>query len=77
MDTVWRMRHSREVTYDAGLTYLRLMPTGQYEMKQTSDEVRCVPNDGEWMLAQTGELIRRVNRLKVKVSMRPVDQAGV
>ena len=50
--------HSREVTqkwerfaYDGGVTYLWLMPKGQYEMKRTSDEVRCIRNDSERMLA--------------------------
>lgn len=48
VDTAWT--HSREVTYEGGVTYLWLMPTGQYEMKQTSVEVRCIRNDREWML---------------------------
>lgn len=37
-------------SYEGGVTYLWLMPTGQYEMKQISYEVRCIRNDKEWML---------------------------
>ncbi len=36
-DRIWT-----QLTSEGGVTYLWLKPTGQYEMKQTSDEVRCI-----------------------------------
>lgn len=42
--------YSREVTmftYEGGATYLWLMPTGQYEMEQISNEMRGIIHDSE------------------------------
>lgn len=54
-----RHRIWERFTYECGVTYLWLMPTGQYEMKQISDEVRCIRNDSEMMLVLNKWLSRR------------------
>lgn len=38
-------------TGKGGVSYLWFTPTGQYEMKQASDGVRCVRNGSERVLA--------------------------